>query len=123
MEKITTNKAPKAIGPYSQAISVNGTVYTSGQIALDPEQGVIVGDDIKTQTKRVMENLKAVLEQAGTSFDNVIKTTCFLANIADFVPFNEVYGEYITNAPARSCVEVKGLPKGALVEVEVIAQI
>lgn len=123
MEKISTNKAPKAIGPYSQAISVNGMVYTSGQIALDPEKGVIVGDEIKAQTERVMKNLQAVLEQAGTSFDKVIKTTCFLADINDFVPFNEVYGEYITSAPARSCVEVKGLPKGALVEVEVIAQI
>lgn len=122
MEKISTNKAPKAIGPYSQAILLNDMVYTSGQIALDPEQGVIVGDEIKSQTERVMKNLQAVLEEAGTSFDKVVKTTCFIANINDFASFNEVYGKYITSAPARSCVEVKGLPKGALVEVEVIAQ-
>ena len=121
MQKVSTDNAPKAIGPYSQGIVVNGMVYTSGQIPLDPESGVIVGKDIKEQTERVMKNLSEVLKAAGSSFDNAVKTTCFLANIADFAAFNEVYAKYITNAPARSCVAVKDLPKGALVEVEVVA--
>lgn len=121
IEKISTPNAPKAIGPYSQAVKVGGFVYTSGQIALDPASGILNGEDITAQTEQVMKNLSAVLEAAGTSFDKVIKTTCFLADIADFAPFNEVYGKYITSAPARSCVAVKDLPKGALVEVEVIA--
>ncbi len=121
MEKISTEFAPKAIGPYSQAIKVNGMVYTSGQIALNPMTGEIVGKDVTEQTERVMQNLKAVLEAAGASFDKVIKTTCFLADIADFSAFNAVYAKYITNAPARSCVAVKDLPKGALVEVEAIS--
>ena len=98
-------------------------LYTSGQIALDPVSGNLSGDDIAAQTERVIQNLSAVLKEAGTSFDNVIKTTCFLADIADFSAFNEVYGKYITSAPARSCVAVKDLPKGALVEVEVIATV
>ena len=123
MKKISTDKAPKAIGPYSQAIVVNGLVYTSGQIPLNPESGVIVGKDIKEQTERVMKNLSEVLKTAGTSLDNTVKTTCFLADINDFSSFNEVYAKHITNAPARSCVAVKTLPKGALVEVEVIALI
>ena len=123
MKKVSTDKAPKAIGPYSQAIVANGLVYTSGQIPLNPESGVIVGKDIKEQTKQVMKNLSEVLKSAGTSLDNAIKTTCFLADINDFSAFNEVYAKYITNAPARSCVAVKDLPKGALVEVEVIAVI
>ena len=122
MEKISTNKAPKAIGPYSQAILLNGMVYTSGQIALDPEQGVIVGDEIKSQTERVMKNLQAVLEEAGTSFDKVVKTTCFLHDIGDFAAFNAIYAEYFTGKPARSCVGGLALPKGALVEVEIIAE-
>lgn len=123
MKKVSTDKAPKAIGPYSQAVIVNGLVYTSGQIPLDPEKGVIVGNDIKEQTERVMKNLSEVLKAAGTSLDNTVKTTCFLADINDFSVFNEVYAKYITNTPARSCVAVKTLPKGALVEVEVIALI
>ena len=123
LKKIATNKAPGAIGPYSQAVVCGNMLYTSGQIGLDPETGAMVENDIRAQTERVMKNLSAVLEAAGTSFDNVVKTTCFLADISDFAVFNEVYGSYITSAPARSCVAVKDLPKGALVEVEVIALI
>ena len=123
MKKITTKDAPGAIGPYSQAVAHGGMVYTSGQIALDPVEGVMVGQDVKTQTERVMKNLDAVLKAAGSSFDHVVKTTCFLADMNDFAAFNEVSGSYITSAPARSCVAVKDLPKGALVEVEVIAVI
>ena len=122
INKISTDKAPKAIGPYSQAILCGGMLYTSGQIALSPESGELVGDNIAEQTEQIMKNLSAVLAEAGTSFDNVVKTTCFLADIADFAAFNEVYGKYITSAPARSCVAVKSLPKGALAEVEVIAK-
>ena len=123
LEKISTPNAPKAIGPYSQAVKVSGMLYTSGQIALDPISGALVGANAAEQTEQVMKNLSAVLTAAGTSFENVIKTTCFLADIADFAVFNEVYGKYITSAPARSCVAVKDLPKGALVEVEVIAAV
>lgn len=122
MNKISTDKAPKAIGPYSQAVLCGGMLYTSGQIALSPESGELVGENIAEQTEQIMKNLSAVLEAAGTSFQNVVKTTCFLADIADFAVFNEVYGKYITSAPARSCVAVKSLPKGALAEVEVIAK-
>ena len=122
INKISTDKAPKAIGPYSQAILCGGMLYTSGQIALSPESGELVGTNIAEQTEQIMKNLSAVLAEAGTSFDNVVKTTCFLADIADFAVFNEVYGKYITSAPARSCVAVKSLPKGALAEVEVIAK-
>lgn len=122
INKISTDKAPKAIGPYSQAILCGGMLYTSGQIALSPESGELVGENIAEQTEQIMKNLSAVLEAAGTSFKNVVKTTCFLADIADFAVFNEVYGKYITSAPARSCVAVKSLPKGALAEVEVIAK-
>ena len=122
INKISTDKAPKAIGPYSQAILCGGMLYTSGQIALSPESGELVGTNIAEQTEQIMKNLSAVLEAAGTSFKNVVKTTCFLADIADFAVFNEVYGKYITSAPARSCVAVKSLPKGALAEVEVIAK-
>lgn len=122
INKISTDKAPKAIGPYSQAILCGGMLYTSGQIALSPENGELVGENIAEQTEQIMKNLSAVLAEAGTSFDNVVKTTCFLADIADFAAFNEVYGKYITSAPARSCVAVKSLPKGALAEVEVIAK-
>ena len=123
INKISTDKAPKAIGPYSQAVLCDGMLYTSGQIALSPESGELVGENIAQQTEQIMKNLSAVLEAAGTSFNNVIKTTCFLADIADFAAFNEVYGKYITSAPARSCVAVKSLPKGALAEVEVIAKV
>lgn len=122
INKISTDKAPKAIGPYSQAVLCGGMLYTSGQIALSPENGELVGENIAEQTEQIMKNLSAVLAEAGTSFDNVVKTTCFLADIADFAVFNEVYGKYITSAPARSCVAVKSLPKGALAEVEVIAK-
>ena len=123
LKKIATENAPGAIGPYSQAIVCGNMLYTSGQIALDPATGAMVEQDITVQTERVMKNLEAVLAAAGTSFDKVVKPTCFLANIADFAAFNAVYGKYITSAPARSCVAVKDLPKGGLVEVEVIALI
>ncbi len=122
-EKTSTPNAPKAIGPYSQAIKAGNMLYTSGQIPLDPVSGEIVGSNITEQTEQVMKNLSAVLAAAGTSFDNAVKTTCFIADMADFADFNAVYSKYITSAPARSCVAVKTLPKGALVEVEVIAVI
>ena len=123
MEKVNSKNAPAAIGPYSQAILVGDFVYTSGQIPLDPVSGKVVGNEIKEQTAQVMKNLQAVLEEANTSFDNIIKTTCFLTNMNDFGEFNQVYGEYIIGKPARSCVAVKDLPKGVLVEVEVIATV
>ncbi len=123
MEKINTKKAPAAIGPYSQAVVVGNLVYTSGQIPLDPISGEIVGEQIKEQTAQVMKNIQAVLEEANTSLDNIFKTTCFLTNMDDFTTFNQVYSEYITGKPARSCVGVKELPKGVLVEVEVIATV
>lgn len=119
--KIHTNNAPAAVGPYSQAIAAGGMLYTSGQIALDPATGEIVGDDIKAQAEQVMKNLAAVLTEAGTSQENVIKTTCFLKDMGDFGAFNEVYGAFFTEKPARSCVAVKTLPKDVLCEVEVIA--
>ena len=121
MNKISTNKAPSAIGPYSQAVVHAGLVYTSGQIAINPETGNVEAKEIVGQTEQVMKNLGAVLEASGSSFDKAIKTTCFLAEIADFGAFNEVYGKYFSSKPARSCVAVKDLPKGVLVEVEVIA--
>jgi len=120
--KVQTSKAPAAIGPYSQAVVVGNFVFTSGQIPLNPETGVIDGNDIKEQTHRVCKNLKAVLSASGSSLEKAIKTTCFLADMADFASFNEVYSEYFTEKPARSCVAVKTLPKGALVEVEVVAE-
>ncbi len=120
MKKIHSDKAPKAIGPYSQAILVNNMLFTSGQIPLNLE-GNIVGDNITEQTEQVMQNLKAVLEEAGTNFENAIKTTCFLSDMNNFSGFNEVYSKYFTSNPARSCVAVKELPKQVLVEVEVIA--
>lgn len=120
--KVQTNKAPAAIGPYSQAMVVGNLIFTSGQIPLNPETGVIEGNNIKEQTHRVCKNLKAVLEAAGGSLDKAVKTTCFLDDMADFTAFNEVYAEYFTGKPARSCVAVKTLPKNALVEVEVIAE-
>ena len=123
IKKISTENAPAAIGPYSQAVALGDILYTSGQIALDPESGMMVGATTAEQTERVMKNLSAVLDAAGASFDSVVKTTCFLADMADFAEFNAVYAKYITSAPARSCVAVKALPKGALVEVEVIAKI
>lgn len=119
--KIHTDNAPAAVGPYSQAIAAGGMLYTSGQIALDPATGEIVGDDIKAQAEQVMKNLAAVLAEAGISQENVIKTTCFLKDMGDFGAFNEVYGAFFTEKPARSCVAVKTLPKDVLCEVEVIA--
>lgn len=123
LNKISTDKAPAAIGPYSQAIVHSGLVFTSGQIPINPASGNIEAADITAQTEQVMKNLGEVLTAAGSSYEKAIKTTCFLANISDFAAFNEVYGRYFTEKPARSCVAVKDLPKGALVEVEVIAEI
>ena len=123
LKKIATEKAPAAIGPYSQAIVCGDMLFTSGQIAIDPAVGDIVAKDVVGQTEQVMKNLTAVLEAAGTTMQNAVKTTCFLADIADFAAFNEVYGRYFTSKPARSCVAAKALPKGALVEVEVIAKL
>ncbi len=123
-EIINTSNAPAAIGPYSQAVKKGHLLITSGQIPLDPESGEVVGDDIQTQTERVLQNLKAVLEAGGAALDNVIKTTCFLNDMNDFLPFNEVYQKYFEgDAPARSCVAVERLPKDVLVEIEAIAVI
>ena len=124
MEKIivSTEKAPGAIGPYSQAIKANGMVYASGQIPIDPATGEIVPGDVQAQTKQSLENVKALLDAAGTSLEKVVKTTVFIQSMDDFAAINEIYSQYFTgNYPARSCVEVAKLPKGALVEVEVIA--
>lgn len=123
MEKVYTNKAPEAIGPYSQAVKVGGLVFTSGQIAIVPESATVEAVDIKGQTEQVCKNLCAVLEAAGTSIEKAVKTTCFLADMADFAAFNEVYGKYFVSKPARSCVAAKQLPKNVLVEVEVIAEL
>lgn len=123
LKKIATDKAPSAIGPYSQAIVFGNMLFTSGQIPINPQTGNIEATTITEQTEQVMKNLGAVLSAAGSSFEHAIKTTCFLANISDFAAFNEVYAKYFTEKPARSCVAVKDLPKGALVEVEVIAEI
>ena len=122
MKKISTDKAPAAIGPYSQAVVYNGIIYTSGQIPIDPENGSIASG-IEAQTEQVMKNIGAILSASGSSYEKVIKTTCFLADISDFAKFNEIYGKYFTEKPARSCVAVNDLPKGVLVEVEVIAYI
>ena len=121
MKKIATQKAPAAIGPYSQGIIVNNMLYASGQIPINPANGEIEGSDIKTQAEQVMKNIGAVLAEAGADYTKVVKTTCFLADMADFGAFNEVYGAYFTGKPARSCVAVKTLPKNVLCEVEVIA--
>ena len=121
MQKISTQNAPAAVGPYSQAIEANGMIYTSGQIALDPASGQLVGTTITEQAEQVMKNLVAVLEAAGTKPENAVKTLCFLTDIKDFAAFNEVYAKYFTQKPARSCVGVQSLPKGAICEVEVIA--
>jgi 2-iminobutanoate/2-iminopropanoate deaminase len=123
LKKIATETAPKAIGPYSQAIAYGNILFTSGQIPLDPVSGTIVGENITEQATQVMKNLGEVLKAAGTSYEKAIKTTCFLADMADFAAFNEVYAQYFTEKPARSCVAVKTLPKNVLVEVEVIAAI
>ena len=121
IQTINTNNAPAAIGPYSQAKIYGGVLYVSGQIPMDPVTGQCAGNTIETQSKQAIKNVGAILEAAGTSFDNVIKTTCFLASMDDFAAFNEIYAQYFTSKPARSCVAVKALPKGVLCEVEVIA--
>lgn len=123
MKKIHTDNAPKAVGPYSQAVVSGGMLYTSGQIAINPATDAIEAVTIEEQTEQVMQNLKAVLEEAGTSFDKAVKTTCFLADMNDFGAFNGIYAKYFTSLPARSCVAVKTLPKNVLVEVEVIAEV
>lgn len=123
MKIVATEKAPKALGPYSQGYVHNGVLYTAGQIAINPEVNDVEATTIEAQTEQVCKNLGEVLKEAGTSFDNVLKTTCFLADMSDFAAFNEVYGKYFTSKPARSCVAVKTLPKGVLCEVELIATV
>jgi len=120
---ISTDAAPAAIGPYSQAILINGLLFASGQIPLSPETGAVVPGGIKEQAEQVMKNIQAVLKAAGSDFTQVVKTTCFLTNMDNFAAFNEVYSKYFTGKPARSCVAVSALPRGVLVEVEVIANI
>ena len=121
MNQISTDKAPAAIGPYCQAVTHNGFVFTSGQIPLDPATGKVDGDSVEQQARRVLENLSAVLEAAGSGLDKVLKTTCFLSDMGNFAAFNSVYAEYFTQKPARSCVAVRALPQGVLVEVECVA--
>ena len=122
MQIVSTKNAPAAIGPYSQAVKVNGFMFASGQIALNPQTGEMVGTTIEEQSEQVLKNIVGLLEASDITLDQVVKTTCFLKNIEDFAAFNEVYGQYFTNhLPARSAVGVAGLPKGALIEVEVIA--
>ena len=123
LKKVATTNAPAAIGPYSQAVICGGVVYTSGQIAIVPESGNIEASDIVGQSEQVMKNLGEVLKAAGSSYEKAVKTTCFLADMADFAAFNEVYGRYFVNKPARSCVAAKQLPKNVLCEVEVIAEL
>ena len=123
MRIIHTDNAPAAIGPYSQAMMVGNMMYTSGQIALNPATGALAGDSIEAQTEQAIQNLKAVLEAAGSSLKSVVKTTCFLQRMSDFAAFNAVYGQYFPGKPARSCVEVTALPKGALVEIEAVAEV
>lgn len=121
IEKVQTNNAPAAIGPYSQAVKIGNFIFTSGQIPLDPETGAVVKGGIVEQTHRICKNLEAVLREAGSSLSQTIKTTCFLADMNDFTAFNEVYGQYFVCRPARSCVAVKTLPENVLAEIEVIA--
>jgi 2-iminobutanoate/2-iminopropanoate deaminase len=123
MKIISTNSAPAAIGPYSQAIEVDGLLFASGQIPLSSETGAMVSGGIKEQAEQVMRNIAAILAAAGSDFTKVVKTTCFLTSMDDFAAFNEVYSQYFTGKPARSCVAVSALPRGVLVEVEVIAKI
>ncbi len=123
MKIVATEKAPKALGPYSQGYVHNGVLYTAGQIAINPEVNDVEATTIEAQTEQVCKNLGEVLKEAGTSFDKVLKTTCFLADMSDFAAFNEVYAKYFTSKPARSCVAVKTLPKGVLCEVELIAAV
>ncbi len=120
--KVETSNAPAAIGPYSQAIVTGNLIFTSGQIPLNPETGLLEGATITEQAHRVCKNLEAILVAAGSSLEKAVKTVCFLSDMADFAAFNEVYAQYFTGKPARSCVAVKQLPKGALIEVEVIAE-
>ena len=122
-EKVYTKNAPDAIGPYSQAVKVGNLVFTSGQIAINPETAAVEDTTIEAQTEQVCKNLSAVLEAAGSSLEKTVKTVCFLSDMADFAAFNEVYGKYFTGKPARSCVAVKTLPKNVLVEVDVIAEL
>ena len=122
MDAVYTKNAPDAIGPYSQAMKVNGLVFASGQIAINPASGEVEATTIEAQTEQVCTNLKNVLEAAGSSLEKAVKTVCFLADMGDFAAFNAVYGKYFTSQPARSCVAVKSLPKNVLVEVEVIAE-
>ena len=123
MEIVSTKNAPDAIGPYSQAVAVNGFVFTSGQIGIDPRSGQIEETGIEGQARQAILNLVSILEAAGSGLEKAVKTTCFLQNMADFAAFNEVYARFFPNRPARSCVEVAALPKGALVEIEVIAEL
>ena len=123
IDKVSTEKAPAAIGPYSQAVKCGGLLFTSGQIPINPASGNVEAADIKGQTEQVMKNLGEVLRAAGTSYEKAVKTTCFLQNMEDFAAFNEVYAKYFTEKPARSCVAVKALPTGVLCEVEVIAEL
>lgn len=123
MKKLVTDKAPAAIGPYSQGIIAGDFLFASGQIALDPATGEVVGNDIVAQTEQVMKNIGGLLEEAGLTYADVIKTTCFLDDMADFATFNEIYAKYFTEKPARSCVAAKQLPKGVLCEVEITAYI
>ncbi|MEA4833052.1 MAG: RidA family protein [Oscillospiraceae bacterium] len=121
MNIINTTEAPKPVGPYSQAVKAEGFLFCSGQIAINPETGEFNDKDVSVQTEQVCKNIGAVLRASGLSFDDVVKTTCFLINGEDFAPFNSVYAKYFTSSPARSCVFVKGLPKNALVEIETVA--
>lgn len=121
MKTIYTSNAPAAIGPYSQAIQAGNLLFASGQVPLSPQTGQVVGSSITEQAEQVMHNIGAILTEAGTDFTHVVKTTCFLADMADFAAFNQVYAQYFTGKPARSCVAVKSLPKDVLCEVEVIA--
>lgn len=121
MKKISTDKAPAAIGPYSQAVAAGGFLYAAGQIPINPETGNVEAQGIVAQAEQAMINVGEILKAAGAAYDRVVKTTCFLADIADFAAFNEVYAKYFTHNPARSCVAVKDLPKGVLCEVEVVA--
>lgn len=121
LKKVSTDKAPAAIGPYSQGIIAGNLLFASGQIPIDPASGEITGEDITAQAQQVMKNVGEILKEAGTDYGDVVKTTCFLAEMADFAAFNAVYEQYFTGKPARSCVAVKQLPKDVLCEVEVIA--
>ena len=123
LEKVYTKNAPDAIGPYSQAVKCGNLIFTSGQIAINPARGSVEADTIEGQTEQICKNLTAVLEAAGTSMEKVVKTTCFLSDMADFAAFNEIYGRYFVSKPARSCVAAKQLPKNVLAEVEVIAEL